>query len=90
VTFLVVFLNPEHAEQGRSALHLKLDELILVTKDARNNLDSTSSISPTTTDRWRGFDALGDRVREHVGRRRQSAPGEPPSHPEEGASPVNG
>lgn len=45
ITFLMVFLIQNSQNRDARALHLKLDELILATKDARNRIANVEALS---------------------------------------------
>src|SRR5438552_10585546 len=59
VTFLMVFIIQNTQNRDTQALQLKLDELIRVTKAARNSLIDLEERSETEVDKVKsGFDAL--------------------------------
>ena len=62
VTFLMVFLIQNTQNRDMSALHLKLDELIRVNKDARNTLLNLEDMTEEELDRLKGnFSRLASR-----------------------------
>jgi low affinity Fe/Cu permease len=68
ITFLMVFLIQNTQERDTCALHLKLDELIVVNRRARNSLlnleDLTSEELEELRDRFRGLAEHGDPIGE--------------------------
>ena len=59
VTFLMVFIIQSTQNRDTQALHLKLDELIRVNRDARNSLIDLEESSESEVDKVKsGFDKL--------------------------------
>ena len=58
VTFLMVFLIQNTQNRDMAALHLKLDELIRATENARNTLMSLEDMTEEELDRMKGNFAL--------------------------------
>src|SRR3954447_20274333 len=64
ITFLMVFLIQNTQNSDTEALHLKLDELIRATQEARNTLMSLEDLSDEDLDRLKGeFDRRADAAR---------------------------
>ena len=76
VTFLMVFLVQNTQNRDTTALQLKLDELIRVTKDARPALlDLESLPQEELADLQKGYQTLAKRSREGTGQRQDADSG---------------
>src|SRR5207248_926709 len=74
ITFLMVFLIQHTQNSDTEALHLKLDELIRATQEARNALMSLEDLSDEYLDRLKGeFDRRADAARRKESERSPSA-----------------
>jgi low affinity Fe/Cu permease len=68
VTFLMVFLIQSTQNRDTAAIHIKLDELIRVTKHAHNALMDLEELNEKDLAEIRnGYEALAARARERIG-----------------------